>query len=533
MNVQKIVNLFKASIPVVALDAPAVEERSTLEKIVDIGSQIKSPVYVWNLAEGMRQTNCYPESGLSYAPMNGYNNGGQDPILYAVDFIQQHRDKALFVLVDIHPYLGADSTRLDLMLIRKLKSLTFDLKSSFKRVILLGQGMKLASDLSDLVYHLSADLPKPEEIRSSLNLSFEDLTRNKDFNVALTNENIERLIRSAQGLTLEELWDGLRLATLQGGGTLNGAACEVIYHLKVEKLLKLHLELSQPPNVEIGGLQPLKQWITKRTKLFNASIVESELPKPKGLLLVGPPGTGKSLVAKTIGHLWNVPILKLDLGNLMSSFVGDSEANMRRLLKTAEAVAPCVLLIDEIEKAFAGSTGASTDSGVAQRMFGAFLTWMADKTAPVFVVATANDISNLPPELSRKGRFDEIFFVDLPSISERKEILKLHLSKYPVAISEMELERLAIASEQFSGAELEAAVSEAAIRAFDEERYPEIDLDDISLAISQTVPLAKSYQQKIEALRQWASTARRASLSEPEKRVNNRRASMFDENDFN
>lgn len=517
MNTLKIVNLFRAAIPVISLDSPSVEEQSVIEKICDrIGDhdKIKSPVYVWTLADGMQSVQFDPDSGISYSEVSGYNSDRSDPILYALDFIEEHKERGIFVLIDLHPYLGSDLHRLDLAVVRKLKSLCFRLKSTYKRIILLGQGIKLVDDLSGLVHELSAELPNAQEIRDSLSKCFEDLTAS-GFSVEFSALDTDRLVRSAQGLTFEELWDGLRLATITNNGRLDVNATSEIYQLKVDKLLKLNLELSPPPTVEIGGLEPLKAWVTKRTKLFNATLIDSEIPNPKGLLLVGLPGTGKSLIGKTLGHLWNVPILKLDIGSLMNSLVGESEANIRQLLKTAEAVAPCVLLLDEIEKAFSGSTGTSTDSGVSQRMFGTFLSWMSDKTAPVFVVATANDISALPPELTRKGRFDEIFFVDLPNVTERAEILKLHLNKYSVQLSEQDVKTLAIASPEFSGAELEAAVSEAAIKAFDEDRYPQIKGLDVAEAIAQTVPLAKTYQSKVEALRQWAaSSARRASAVE-------------------
>ena len=535
MDTLKIVNLFRAAIPVVSVNSPSVEEQSILEKICQhIGNheKVKSPIYVWNLADGMQKLTHNSESGISYSEIKEYNSDRQDPILFALDFIEQHENRGIFVLVDLHPYIGSDSHRTDLGIVRKLKSLAFKLKSTYKRIILLGQGIKLVDDLTGLVYELQAELPSEGEIREFLQQCFDDLTNSK-FTVEFTQEEVERLVRSAQGLTFEELWNGLRLSTISNNGKLNVESCQDIYDLKVEKLLKLNLEISPPPSVEIGGLEPLKSWIKKRSKLFNASINQSGIPNPKGLLLVGLPGTGKSLVAKTIGGLWNVPILKLDIGSLMNSLVGESESNMRQLLKTAEAVAPCVLLLDEIEKAFAGSTGASTDSGVSQRMFGTFLTWMGDKISPVFVVATANDISALPPELTRKGRFDEIFFVDLPSVAERIEILKLHLCKYSAKLSAQDINSLAIQTEGFSGAELESCISEAAIKSFDEDRYPEILVTDVAEAIAITVPLSKSYQEKVDALRKWAAiSARQASLIETTKTTTkgSRKISMINHN---
>ncbi|PSF30012.1 hypothetical protein C7H19_24100 [Aphanothece hegewaldii CCALA 016] len=531
MNTSMIVNFFRAAIPVISLDSPAPEEQSVLEKICsDVADhpKIKAPVMAWTLADGMRSVTYHAESGISYAEVKGSNNPNHDPILSALSFIEQHQQSGIFVLIDLHPYLGSDPHRLDLAIMRKLKSLCFSLKATKKRIILLGQGITLCSDLSGLIYEQKVELPTSTEIRESFNFCFDDL-KNLKFTVALDDEAVDRLVRSAQGLTFEEYWNGLRLATIANNGRLDITASDRIYQLKVEKLLKLNLELSPPPPVEIGGLAPLKTWIAQRTKLFNAAMTRTEIPSPKGLLLVGLPGTGKSLVAKTIGSWWNVPILKLDIGSLMNSLVGESEANMRHLLSTAEAVAPCILLLDEIDKAFAsaGSGSVSTDSGVMMRMFGTFLTWMADKVAPVFVVATANDISALPPELSRKGRFDEIFFVDLPNVAERAEILKLHLAKYSAQLQNPEIESLAIASPEFSGAELEAAVTEAAIKAFDSERYPEIMASDVREAIANTVPLAQSYFNKVQALREWAATSARRASEVEEVNRGSRRVSMI------
>ncbi len=300
-------------------------------------------------------------------------------------------------------------------------------------------------------------------------------------------------------MTIEEIRDAIRLSAVADQGITENCY-QRVSQLKINKLRKLQVEFSEPPDMAVGGLDNLKQWINQRSKLFSEQLSNSKLPSPKGIMLVGVPGTGKSLVAKTIGQMWSIPILKLDMGNIYNSLVGESEKNMRQLLKTAEAVAPCVLWMDEIEKGLAGSSGAN-DNGVSQRVFGQFLTWMSEHKAPVFVVATANDISSLPPELSRKSRFDEIFFVDLPHQAERSEILALHLTRHDVILTDQELEALAQLADNFSGAELAGIVDDVAIACFDDDRYPNIQYEDIERAIKSTVPLAIREKEKIAGLR--------------------------------
>ena len=261
---------------------------------------------------------------------------------------------------------------------------------------------------------------------------------------------------------------------------------------------------------DVGGLDVLKEWLDNRGNAFSSSARDFGLPYPKGVLIIGIPGTGKSLISKAIGSAWSMPVLRLDVGSLFGSFIGQSEANMRKALKTAEALAPCVLWIDELEKSLGGSSGG-TDSGTTARVFGSFLNWMQEKSDPVFVVATANDVSQLPPEMLRKGRFDELFFVDLPSREDRNEIFKIHLSLRGRDPSDYEVEELGLASDQFSGAEIESVVVDGLYRAFSVNR--ELHKNDMLRSIMDTVPLAKTMGSKIESLRKWAKTRARFATS--------------------
>jgi SpoVK/Ycf46/Vps4 family AAA+-type ATPase len=261
---------------------------------------------------------------------------------------------------------------------------------------------------------------------------------------------------------------------------------------------------------DVGGLEHLKEWIRKRSVAFSEQARSFGLPPPKGVLLLGVQGCGKSLSAKAISQVWNLPLLRLDMGRIFSSLVGSSEENMRRAISTAESVAPAILWIDEIEKAFAGTRGGDSDAGTSSRVFGTFLTWLQEKSAPVFVIATANNIATLPPELLRKGRLDEIFFVDLPTPEERKEIFRIHLRQRRRAPEAVDLDALAAASEGFSGSEIEQAVVAALYDAFDHGR--DLTTDDLLKATTASIPLSKTMKEEIDRLRRWAGDrARNAS----------------------
>ena len=262
---------------------------------------------------------------------------------------------------------------------------------------------------------------------------------------------------------------------------------------------------------DVGGLENLKRWLLKRNKSWSDTASKYNLPLPKGVLITGVPGCGKSLTAKAISAVWKLPLLRLDMGKIFSGIVGSTEENMRKAIQTAEAVAPSILWIDEIEKGFSGVSGSSGDGGISSRIFGTFLTWMQDKTKAVFVVATANNISNLPSEMLRKGRFDEIFFVDLPTEKERKDIFQLHLKKRltnseisgNVDINDGLLTELSGRTEGFAGAEIEQIVVAALFEAFSEDRA--LEIKDLFKVISNMVPLSVTQSEQIMQIRNWAN----------------------------
>jgi SpoVK/Ycf46/Vps4 family AAA+-type ATPase len=262
----------------------------------------------------------------------------------------------------------------------------------------------------------------------------------------------------------------------------------------------------------VGGMAVLKDWLSKRSLAFSREAREFGLAAPKGILMLGVQGCGKSLCAKAVSTQWQLPLLRFDMGRMFGSLVGSSEENVRRAISVAESVAPAVLWVDEIDKAFAGSQASgATDGGTTARVFGTFLTWLSEKTAPVFVVATANDISHLPPELLRKGRLDEIFFVDLPDPQERAEVFRIHLQKRGRDAANFDPDRLAEASKDFSGAEIEEAINSALYDAF--YGREELTTGHVLKALGETVPLARTMDEQIGQIRRWADgRARNASV---------------------
>ncbi|MDF2439502.1 MAG: hypothetical protein JWN98_486, partial [Abditibacteriota bacterium] len=321
----------------------------------------------------------------------------------------------------------------------------------------------------------------------------------------------DMLVRAAVGLTADEAAKVFAKA-LVAGGSPAAMDVEVVLAEKkqiIRKTRTLEFYEAHDSIASVGGLDELKAWLAKRSVAFGDAAREFGLPSPRGVLLLGVPGCGKSMTAKAIGATWQLPLLRFDVGSVFGKYVGESEANLRRALQAAEAVAPCVLWLDELEKAFSSSRDG--DGGTSLRILGGFLSWLQDKRAPVFVVATANSIELLPPELLRRGRLDEIFFVDLPSESERAEIFRIHLQKRNRDAQSFDVELLAAQSDGYSGAEIEQSVIAALYDAFDQDR--DISTDDIQSTLSTMVPLSRTMDEEISRLREWAVTRARAASS--------------------
>ena len=328
-----------------------------------------------------------------------------------------------------------------------------------------------------------------------------------------------RLLQAAMGLTLGEAENVFAKIIVQGerltGEDVNEVFAEKQQIIRKSGLLEYYAANEDFSNV--GGLAVLKDWLNKRAVAFTDEARAFGLPAPKGILLLGVQGCGKSLCAKAVSRLWQLPLLRFDMGRMFGSLVGSSEENVRQAIAVAESVAPAVLWVDEIDKAFVGSqSSGATDGGTTARVFGTFLTWLSEKSAPVFVVATANDVSQLPPELLRKGRLDEIFYVDLPIDEEREEIFRIHLAKRGRDPKNFDLPKLVEAGKDFSGAEIEEAIISALYDAFYAKQ--ELATAHVLTALGQTVPMAKTMSEKVSAQRAWAAgRARNASTAQPVK----------------
>lgn len=409
------------------------------------------------------------------------------------------QEKKVVVLKDFHHFLNNPQIQCAFQQACEM------VKSKFTTLVVLSAKQVIPVELEKLITVVEFDLPDVALLERTL----QSVNKKRH---QLTQEQLGLVTEAALGLTEAEAENAFALSLTQ----TNGFDPKFVMSEKAQAVRRsgiLEYYALDVTMANVGGLDVLKDWLRRRARAFSPEARQFGLPEPKGLLATGIPGTGKSLTAKAAAALWQKPLLRLDVGRVFGSLVGESEANIRLALKLAEAIAPCVLWLDEVEKAFAGMGGQSLDSGTSARVFGSFLTWMQEKKAPVFVFATANDISALPAELLRKGRFDEIFFVDLPSEAEREEIFRIHLKLRKREVDQFDLETLASSTKEFTGSEIEAVVVEALYSAFDEGR--DLLQEDLELAAMQTVPLAKTMSERISGLRDWAKgRARLASTPE-------------------
>jgi SpoVK/Ycf46/Vps4 family AAA+-type ATPase len=426
----------------------------------------------------------------------------------ALGAIEKLNEPSLVVLKDFHPYLE------DPQVVRAVRELAHFLKSTFTTVVMLSPTLVIPPELEKEMSVLDVPLPSYAELLELLKGIVAVVRKGGKAVVSLSREEAEKLIRAAQGLTYSEAENAFAKA-IANDGRLDGADIRMVQDEKRQIVRKnglLEFITVDDTLESVGGLDSLKTWLSRRTAAFGENARKFGLPEPKGLLLLGVQGCGKSLTAKAVASHWKLPLLRLDLGRIFSGLVGSSEENLRRAIRVAEGVAPAVLWVDELEKGISGaSSSGSGDTGVSARVFGALLTWLQEKTAPVFVVATANRIDVLPPELLRKGRFDEIFFVDLPEAPEREEIFRIHLKRRNRDARAFDVPALAQRAQGFSGAEIEQAVVSGLYEAFAE--GAELQQKHVLQAIEETQPLSVTMREHVEQLRSWAALRTRPASS--------------------
>ena len=492
-------------------------------------------IYFWKMTEGFR------DASRSPAPDARDTDKPDKAMQWIMDREAKQCAPALYVLKDFHPLLSPRTG--SAMVIRKLKDTAHALESTLSSVVILSASLEIPAELEKTIVIVDFALPTAAELRdrfiemvdeyrSGIEVDLIDPARG----YTTEDEAIMALAKAAQGLTMAEAELALGKA-ITADKRLNHDDIQAITDEKKQIVRKTGiLSIEEPVDInEVGGLEQLRHWLARRTNIFSEDARRYGLLAPKGVLLTGVPGCGKSLCAKAIAHFWNLTLLRLDMGAVYGSLVGQSEANMRRALQCAQAMAPCVLMIDEIEKGLSGSSGGGGDGGTGSRVFGTLLSWMSDKTAAVFVVATANQFEKLPPEMLRKGRFDEIFFVDFPHAGERAEILDIHIKKalrrrepaiagpaaddflksfgltgsYEVrrstkdGASESATGTLVELSRDYTGSEIEVAVQTAMIDAFADNQR-EFTAADVARALASTVPLIDTMSDKIEDIRERA-----------------------------
>ncbi len=512
MNFQtEIETLIRARYPILYVITN--EEMRVQNMFVEIAAKRQKKVFEWTFSNGI------VPAGTSIQSQKGRNASTKDP-LAALDHVIENVEPAIFLFKDFHPFLSKNN----FAIIRKLKDIALHLKNSFKTIVLISPVMEIPAELDKEVTVINFPQPTKEDLGAMLDKIIAEVRDHKQVKIDLDGESRDRLLQAALGLTLGEAENVFAKIIVQDG-RLSGDDVHEVFAEKQQIIRKsglLEYYAAEEDFASVGGLGILKDWLNKRAVAFTDEARAYGLPAPKGILLLGVQGCGKSLCAKAVSRLWQLPLLRFDMGRMFGSLVGSSEENVRRAISVAESVAPAVLWVDEIDKAFVGSQSSGvTDGGTTARVFGTFLTWLSEKNAPVFVVATANDVSQLPPELLRKGRLDEIFYVDLPTAEERGEIFRIHLGKRGRDPQRFDLEQLIEASEDFSGAEIEEAIISALYDSFYAKQ--ELATEHVLEALRQTVPLARTMSEKINALRHWAvGRARNAStlqlLPEPEHR---------------
>lgn len=503
---EKLVNMINAGFPYIYI--PTYEEQRAEKQIVDIvyGTDLiktEREIFCWTQTDGLIKLDREDESEATAI------NGTREPIK-AIEAVAKYENPGVFIFKDIHVFLGSErGTHADFALVRRFRDILQSLQAGRKNIIFISPKLVIPCEMEKEISILEFDLPSEQEIRDLLDSLCVGFSEEQN---TLDENEKQRLVRAALGLTMQEAENAFCRAIVSLKG-LHKGALEIIHDEKnqvVRKTGVLEFINSDLGINDIGGLDNLKNWLIKRNNTWNDESKMYNLPSPKGLLITGVPGCGKSLTAKAMSTIWGLPLLKLDMGRIFGGLVGSSEENMRKAIATAEAISPSILWVDEIEKGLSGVTKASGDGGTSTRVFGTFLSWLQDKDKPVFVIATANDISMLPPELLRKGRFDEIFFVDLPTSLERQKIFRVHIQKrisntsvaHEIEASDEVVGRLADITEGFTGSEIEQVVISALYEAFYQNRG--LREEDIVKAINETVPLSKTQLEQIAAIREWA-----------------------------
>ncbi len=475
--------IIRSRTPLVAVESN--EEQQIVRLVRQIASKRQARVLRWTVTEGLQ----------AFEPTDQPPQSVIKP-LEVLSYMKTTTGNTLFVLLDFHPYLA------DAVHVRHLKDFALTYPRHYSTAVLVGHALQVPEELRPFTGCFRLPLPSLEELRRIVYDAAADWgAQHGRKDVPTTDKALEKLVRNLGGLTATDA-RRLALKAIDDDGAINESDLPGVMQAKYELLGRespLSFEYETTKFSEVGGMTRLRQWLEVR-KSFFAGAAPAHLDPPRGVLLLGVQGCGKSLAAKAAAGIYGVPLLRLDFGVLYNKYYGETERNLRKALETAEVMSPCVLWMDEIEK---GLSVSGDDDGLSRRILGALLTWMSERRKPVFVVATANDITRLPPEMVRKGRFDEIFFVDLPSPTNRQTILEIHLRKRGRDPAQFDLEALGQATDGFSGAEIEQAIVSAMYTAHAQEQ--QLSQEYLLGEIRQTRPLSVVMAEKVDEVRAWAA----------------------------
>jgi len=480
--------VLRSRTPIVVIESQDEQRMLELLQTISMGrmSDEYSPLFRWTITDGLQRID------ISLEPQ-AINAQPTDVLKH----IRAVTKPGVYILLDFHPFLE------DPVHVRLLKDICIRSRDINRQVVLISHTIKIPQELESFCARFSMELPSEQDRSSIIKKAANQYANdNSGTRVQVDRKAHELLIQNLAGLTWADTERLARNAIYQDGA-ITSSDLPGVMQAKYELLNRggaLHFEYDTTRFSDVGGLSRLKSWLQQRRPVFRGDESAAHLDKPKGILLLGVQGCGKSLAAKATAGIFGVPLLRLDFGTIYDKYHGETERKLRESLKTADVMAPCVLWIDEIEKGIAGRGG---ETGTTQRVLGSFLTWMAERESEVFVVATANDISTLPPELVRKGRFDEIFFVDLPNENVRKSILAIHLSNRSQSLGNFDIEELTEATEGFSGAEIEQAIV-SSLYAAHAHKEP-LATGHVLTEIQQTRPLSVVMAERISSMRDWAT----------------------------
>jgi ATP-dependent 26S proteasome regulatory subunit len=520
--------LINSSTPIVVMET--VEELRAVSMVRHACSELNLAVFEWTIADGLMrsgsntpavpQNQAYAraagipqvggdESRLARAVLSSlaadasatktaiYNS--TDPV-QALANLENMTVEAVFVLKDFHRHMDSP------VVIRRLRDVGQKFSLNRRTLVLTAPSIDMPAELASLVEFVDLPLPDQGRLREIIRETYQRLAATHTIKLQLDANGVDAMAANLRGLTEEEAERAISQALVARLALSTDCITDVLEAKKAQLKRSEMLEFVEATDnmASVGGLENLKNWLRQRQGAWDPRAREFGLEAPKGVIILGVQGCGKSLCARAVAGEWKLPLVKFDTAAIYDKYIGETEKRIQKVFKVAEGLAPCVLWIDELEKVFAGSgpDSASADAGVSARLLASFLSWMQDRKAPVFVAATCNNVTSLPPELIRKGRFDELFFVDLPNATERKQIFSIQLTKRKRNPAAFDLDRVAEAAKGFSGAEIESAVQTALYEAFSKKR--ELNTEDLVGALSSTVPLSTTRAEEVAELRSWA-----------------------------